>query len=198
MELISNNDVYQTDKRNSRKMLLPTDAICVDCGIIFNAFYEGKCVICEDDKHNDPIQGMGIKKEDIIGENIVKIIKEELRCKDNICDHKEFIFGKQSIDLRILLDYHMEDLRAICEIHGCSEGSRGKMVICIMTKLHPSLDKRIDEELIRKMIARNKKRFKFWRDIESAIHRAKKAKTIKLITADECIDITEIGKDKRS
>ena len=47
MELIPNNEVFQEDKRNTKKMMLPTDAICSQCGVIFNSVYEDQCLICE-------------------------------------------------------------------------------------------------------------------------------------------------------
>lgn len=174
MELIPKNEVFQADKRNTKKTVLPIDAICTDCGIIFNSYYEESCILCDD----KGIAGYADKIKDT-------------------CAHKEFIVGKQSIDLRILLDFHIEDLRALCEIHGCRGGSRGKMAINIMKRLYPALDKRIDEGLVRKMIKRNNKKFRFWRDIEDAITRAKKSKRIELISADDCIDAAEIGKKDR-
>lgn len=91
----------------------------------------------------------------------------------------------------------MEDLLALAEIHGCGEGGgRGRITIKIMEKLHSSLDKRIDENLIRKMIKRNNRKFRFCTDIEDAIHRAKKSKNITLVDADDCIEITEL-KDRK-
>jgi len=166
LDLVPKNEMCQEDKRNTKKTILPTDAICIRCGVIFNSYYEDQCVICDDTEEK--------------------------------CQHDEFITGRESVDLRILLDYHIEDLRALAEIHGCSEGgSRGRMTIKIMEKLHSSLDKRIDENLIRKMIKRNSKRFRFWKDIEDAIHRAKKSGKIALVSADDCIEITEIGKNRK-
>lgn len=166
LDLVPKNEMCQEDKRNTKKTILPTDAICILCGVIFNSYYEDQCVICED--------------------------------AEKKCPHDEFITGRESVDLRILLDYHIEDLRALAEIHGCSEGgSRGRMTIKIMEKLHSSLDKRIDENLIRKMIKRNSKRFRFWKDIEDAIHRAKKSGRIALVSADDCVEITEIGKGRK-
>lgn len=162
MDIIPDKDVYKADTRNTKKTLLPTDAICIRCGVIFNSTYEDKCVICEDD--------------------------------EIVCTHSEFISGRESVDLRILLDYHIDDLRALCEIHGCPSGSRSEMTICILKKLHSSLDKRIDNTLIRKMIKRNHKRFRFWRDIEDAITRAKKSERIILIDAEDCLEITDIKK----
>lgn len=203
MELVPNNEVYQEDKRNTKKMMLPTDAVCARCGIIFNSVYEESCVICEDDVIED---SGGSISSDISGTANGKIIKEERQIirfindkeddKDS-CSHIDFIMGRESVDLRILLDFHLDDLRALCEIHGCSEGgSRGKMVVNIMKRLHPNLDKRINERLVRKMIVRNRKKFRFWKDIECAISKAKKPGKIKIIDAKDCLDIVEFPKGK--
>lgn len=167
MDLIPKNEVFQEDSRNTKKTLLPTDAICVRCGVIFNSVYENRCFICSD--------------------------------TEETCQHKEFIIGRESVDLRILLDYHMEDLRALAEIHGCTEGgNRERTTIKIMERLHSSLDGRIDENLIRKMIKRNTKRFRFWRDIEDAIVRAKKSDGITLISEEDCVEIIEFGKGRKT
>lgn len=165
MDLIPANEIFQSDKRNTKKTILPTDAICIRCGVIFNSVYEDQCVICDDTEER--------------------------------CLHEEFITGIESVDLRILLDYHMEDLRALAELHGVEGGSRGKMTIRIMEKLHSSLDKRINENLVRKMIKRNSKKFRFWKNIEDAILKAKKSKGITLISAEDCIEITEFEKGKK-
>ncbi len=118
------------------------------------------------------------------------IICEDLK---DACDHSEFITGVQSVDLRILLDFHIEDLKALAELHGCSEGSgRTKVVSGLMRKLHANLDKRINDALIRKIIIRNRKKFWFWRDIDNALCRAKKPRGIPLVSANECIEIKEI------
>jgi len=167
MDLVPKSEVFQEETRNTKKTILPTDAICVKCGVIFNSYYEGQCIICEEDT-----EGTDTKER---------------------CDHKEFVTGRESVDLRILLDYHIEDLRALCDVHGCSSGSRGKMTINIMKKLHSSLDPRIDENLVRKMIKRNNRRFRFWKDIEDAIKRAKKSRIV-LVSAEDCIEIAEIEK----
>lgn len=197
MDLIPKNEVFQTDKRNTKKMALPTDAICTKCGIIFNSVFEDDCVICPTDK----IIRKTDNKEDSNNRLIERVEKARQYVKkvdshtEDICDHRDFIVGRQGVDLRILLDFHMEDLRALCEIHGCSEGgSRGKMVINILRQLYPALDNRINESLVRKMIFRNRKRFRFWRDIEDAVGRAKRVEKIELVSADECVEITQISK----
>ena len=117
-------------------------------------------------------------------------------CEDDyeICDHKEFITGRQCVDLRILLDFRIEDLKALSELHGCSGGSgRSKVVVGIMKKLHSNLDKRIDDILIRKIILRNRKKFWFWRDIGDAVRKAQKPRGIPLIASDDCIEIKGIS-----
>lgn len=193
MELIPNNEVFQEDKRNTKKMMLPTDAICAQCGVIFNSVYEDECLICEDHREIKEETKDGTKEEIKGAEKpVIRFVEEREEGSQGTCDHKDFIVGRQSVDLRILLDFHVEDLRALCEIHGCSEGgSRGRMVVNIMKQLHSSLDKRIDERLVRKMIIRNRKKFRFWKDIEDAITRAKKPGKIRLVKAEECMEIAE-------
>ncbi len=205
IDIISQNEVLQEDKRNTKKMMLPTDAICSKCGVIFNSVYEDECVICDDyreiknevkDEIKDGTKDKTKDKEDV-EEPIIRFVEEKEYDGQEVCKHEDFIKGRQSVDLRILLDFHVEDLRALCEIHGCSEGgSRGKMVVNIMRQLHSNLDKRIDELLVRKMIVRNRKKFRFWKDIEDAIGRAKRPGKIRLVSADDCLDLTEISKNK--
>ena len=194
IDTIPQDEVFQEDKRNTKKMMLPTDAICAQCGVIFNSVYEDECVICEDFRETkDETKG----KEDV-EKPIISFVEEKEDDGQEVCKHEDFIKGRQSVDLRILLDFHVEDLRALCEIHGCPEGgSRGKMVINIMKQLYSNLDKRIDERLIRKMIVRNRKKFRFWKDIEDAIGRAKRPGKIKLVSADDCIEIIEFGQSKK-
>ncbi len=196
IDIISQNEVLQEDKRNSKKMMLPTDAVCAKCGIIFNSVYEDQCVICED--FSDMRKDEGDTKDEIkeVDKPVIRFVEDKDEEGQEVCDHTDFITGRQSVDLRILLDFHLEDIRALCEIHGCPEGgSRGKMVVNVMRRLHSNLDKRIDERLVRKMIIRNRKKFRFWKDIEDAISRVKKPK-IKLVKAEECLDITEITINK--
>ena len=196
IDTIPKDEVCQEDKRNTKKMMLPTDAICAQCGVIFNSVYEDECIICEDHQEIKE-EKKGETKEEIkeVEQSVIRVLEIKEEGDQEVCGHTDFIMGRQSVDLRILLDFHVEDLRAICEIHGCSEGgSRGKMVVNIMRQLYPSLDKRIDDRLIRKMIVRNRKKFRFWKDIEDAISRAKKPGKIKLVRAEECMEITEIPK----
>lgn len=161
MELISDKDVYDVEKRNTKKTFLATDAICSSCGAIINSNYVEDCIIC-DDGHD--------------------------------CDHKDFITGRQSVDLRMLLDFRIEDLKALAELHGCAEGGgRTKTVAGLMKKLYSNLlDKRINDILIRKIVLRNRKKFWFWRDIDAAMGRARKPKGIPLVEPDDCVEIKEI------
>ncbi len=197
IDIISQNEVLQEDKRNSKKMMLPTDAVCAKCGIIFNSVYEDQCVICED--FSDMKKDEGGTKDEIkeVDKPVIRFVEDKDEEGQEVCDHTDFITGRQSVDLRILLDFHLEDIRALCEIHGCPEGgSRGKMVVNIMRRLHSNLDKRINELLVRKMIIRNRKKFRFWKDIECAINKAKRPGRIQLVKAEECLDITEIPINK--
>lgn len=209
IDIISKNEVLQEDKRNTKKMMLLTDAICAQCGVIFNSVYEDECVICDDYREiKDGIKygtkneikdetKNEIKDKEDVEEPIIRFVEEKEDDGQEVCQHEDFIKGRQSVDLRILLDFHVEDLRALCEIHGCSEGgSRGKMVVNIMRQLHSNLDKRINELLVRKMIIRNRKKFRFWKDIECAINKAKRPGKIRLVRAEECLDITEIPINK--
>lgn len=170
MDVVPSDEVY-TDTRNTKKTFLLTDAICMDCGVIFNSNYEDQCIICEDYE-----------------------IKENTEIKDNKpkCNHRNFVTGKQSVDIRILLDFHIEDVIALCDLHGCSTGSRAKMTANIMRKIYPYLDERIDEMLIRKIIKRNSKRFWYIKDIDLVLESIKSKKRLKAVDASECIEINDI------
>lgn len=170
MDIIPVDEVY-TDTRNTKKTFLLTDAICIECGCIFNSNYEDQCVICEND----------LNKED-----------EEVKDNKPKCNHREFVMGKQSIDIRILLDFHIEDIIALCELHGCSQGSRAKMTANILKKLYPYIDERIDETFIRRIIKRNSKRFWYIKDIDTALEAIKSKKRLKAVDASECYEIGEI------
>lgn len=197
IDTIPKDEVFQEDKRNTKKMMLPTDAICAQCGVIFNSVYEDECVICEDYREIKIETRDDTKGKEDIEKPMIRFVEEKEDDGQEVCQHEDFIKGRQSVDLRILLDFHVEDIRALCEIHGCPEGgSRGKMVVNIMRHLHSNLDKRIDDRLVRKMIIRNRKKFRFWKDIEDAISRAKKPGKIRLVQAEECLDITEIPINK--
>lgn len=141
MDLISKDEVETEDKRNSIKRFLETDGICVTCGAIVNNYWEDKCLVCS--------------------------------CGGTGTDN--FIGGKTGVNLRLLLRFHIEELKAISEIHGVSIGGRAKMVVGVLRDMEEKdskrfrFDNRIDEGLIRKIIARNKRCFWFVKDIESAV-----------------------------
>lgn len=170
MDIIPENEVY-TDTRNTKKTFLLTDAICIDCGAIFNSVYEDECILCDE------------------GDKEAKVEEhKEYRPK---CNHRNFITGKQSIDIRILLDFHIEDIIALCELHGCSTGSRAKMTANIMKKIYPYLNERIDEMLIRKIIKRNSRSFWYIKDIDLALDNIKSQKRLKVVDVSECIEGVE-------
>lgn len=161
MELVPDSEIFEEDTRNTKKKFLPTDAICIKCGVIFNSYWEDQCLICYD-----------IEKD-----------------RKDVCDHMEFLVGKQSVDIRTLLDFHLEDLRAICDLNGLSIKSRAEMTYDILKKWNPSLDRRINYNLIRMIIRRNGKRFWYIRDIEKAISKVKKQVNIPIVNEDECLEI---------
>lgn len=171
MDVIPSDEVY-TDTRNTKKTFLLTDFICIDCGAIFNSVYEDECILCDE------------------GDQIAKAYSH----KDNrpMCNHINFITSKQSVDIRILLNFSAEDVIALCELHGCSTGSRAKMTANIMKKIYPYLDERIDEMLIRKIIKRNSRRFWYIKDIDLALESIKSKKRLKAVDASECIEISDI------
>lgn len=88
------------------------------------------------------------------------------------CGKDSFISGKIAMDIRTLLNIHLNDLRVICVLHDISLGSRSKMVYGIIRKVYPSTS--VNEHLIRIMILKNRKMFWYTRDIESAIKRIKR------------------------
>ena len=106
----------------------------------------------------------------------------EDRCLVCDCGGTSFISGKIGVDLRLLLDFHIEDLKAICEIHGVRCGSRVQIIVAILKDLSNKrlLDDKINERLIRKIIIRNRKKFWFVKDIGDAVSRARKC-NIKLV-----------------
>lgn len=102
-------------------------------------------------------------------------------------DRRNFISGKIGVDIRLLIGFHLEDLKALCEIEGISQGTRAKMVVGILKKFYgkskkisggsiDNIDRRIDERLVRKIITRNKRAYWYLIDIEGAMERAKRSK----------------------
>jgi hypothetical protein len=107
------------------------------------------------------------------------------------CGGDNFIIGKVSVDVRLLLSFHIEELRNLCIMQGVNAGTRAQMVVRILTCFYNNnfirLDKRIDEILVRKIITRNKKRFWFVEDIDNAMKKVKKC-NIKLVSEDDVLN----------
>lgn len=93
------------------------------------------------------------------------------------CGSDNFVADKIAVDIRKLLDKHLEDLKVICVLHDITLGSRYKMVYGITQRLYPSMcgkDKKINEQLIRRMVLRNKRKFWFLTNIENLVRKAEK------------------------
>lgn len=164
MDIIHPKDVAEEDKRSSIRRFLETDSICIVCGAIINTYWEDKCIICN--------------------------------CGETRTDN--FITGKVGINLRLLLRFHIEELRAISEMHGVSTGKRAKMVVGILRDMEENrfsrrFDNRIDEWLVIKIIARNRRCFWFVKDIENAMVKVRSDRVcnIKLVDEKDTIDNIE-------
>ncbi len=123
------------------KKYLEIDAICTKCGAIINSYYENSCVLCS-------------------------------------CGSKEFVSGQIAIDIRTLLEIQLIELKIICVIHDISLGSRAKMIYGIVKKLHgvdsdsgTYIKKKINENLIRKVIIRKRPTYWYVKEIEKLMSR---------------------------
>jgi len=89
------------------------------------------------------------------------------------CGSNEFLVGESSRVLRELLELDIEQVRVANELRGGSRsGSRTKMTLELFKLIFPKLsrtDNRINEFFIVKIMYRNRKRFRYLADIESAI-----------------------------
>ena len=91
------------------------------------------------------------------------------------CGYNEFLIGEYGHVLRELLELDIEQLRLACQLRGVSgsgSGSRTKMTLELFRRIFPKLsriDERINENLIRKIIYRNRRRFWYVKNIEDAI-----------------------------
>ncbi len=124
----------------------------------------------------------------------------EDRCLVCDCGGTSFISGKTGVNLRVLLDFHLEELRGLCEIHGVRYGGRAQMVIRVLRKIDrvgKVDDNRIDEMLIRKIIIRNRKRFWFVKDIDDAVSRVRKC-NIRLVDEKDMMSKDMMSKDMMS
>jgi hypothetical protein len=90
------------------------------------------------------------------------------------CGSDQFLVGEHSRVLRELLELDIEQIKIANELRGGNgSGSRTKMVFELYKLIFPKLtkvDERIDENFIRKIIYRNRKRFWYVQDIEEAIN----------------------------
>ena len=144
VEYIDSSDVSDIDNRHNRRLYLEGDFICINCGVIFNSCYQENCMVC--------------KVHDYVHE----------------CGCNEYVTGKLSISIRSILDFHIQDLKALNSIYGYNNSSRSQMVINIISSIYPNLDKRINKTLIKKIILRNHKKFSFLRDIDAAMRSVKR------------------------
>lgn len=147
MEHLDSSDIGSIDDRHDRRLYLESDFICLNCGVIFNSCYQENCIICT--------------VHDYVHE----------------CGCNEYVTGKLSISIRSILDFNIEDLKALNSIYGYNSSSRAKMVVNIITSMYPDLDKRINDRFIKKIILRNHKKFSFLRDIDAAMKSVKKVRT---------------------
>ena len=107
------------------------------------------------------------------------------KCK---CGNSDFIYGKLSIDLRLLLDFHIEDLRNLCEIRRLYFGSRASMTIRLLKEFHKErFDNRINELLIKKIMKRNIKKFRFTVDLTEAVCKVKREIKLKLVGIEDVL-----------
>lgn len=139
MKLVDKKDVEEVDKRNSKKRFLETDALCLSCGTILNAYYENECFICKCGESGD----------------------------------EKFVTGKLGVSIRLLLRFHIEELKALSEINGIRMGSRAQMVVGLLKRFEISegriFDNRINESFVNRVIRRNKRCFWFIKDIARAM-----------------------------
>lgn len=158
LDLVPHDEVIKEDRRNTRKRFLETDAICALCGCVNNAYWEDNCVVCS--------------------------------CK---CGNRSFITGKIAIDLRLLMDFHIEELKSLCEIHGISFGSRASMTVRLLKEFHDGyknrnkFDERINEVLIKKILTRNKRKFRFTIDIMNAVDVIKRNIKFELVKEEDIL-----------
>jgi hypothetical protein len=108
------------------------------------------------------------------------------KCK---CGNSEFIHGKLSIDLRLLMDFHIEELKSLCEIRGIGVGTRSGMVVRLLKQFYMErFDERINEQLIKKIMVRNKKKFRFAIDITDAVQKVKREIKLELVKKEDVLD----------
>lgn len=104
-------------------------------------------------------------------------------CECNCGNDDIFIAGKLGIDLRLLLDLGIEEIKMMCETRGYSCSTRSVMTVRLLRDFHwfPDFDKIITKELIRKILKRNKKKFRFTVDLVNEVSKIKKDIRFKLV-----------------
>lgn len=124
------------------------------------------------------------------------------------CGSNEFLVGEHSRVLRELLELDIEQVRIACELRGISgsgSGSRVKLTLELFRRIFPKLtkvDNRINEFFIQKIIYRNRRRFWYLADIESAIYDIRRQtnrrryntyipKHVKLVDEKDIVNIAE-------
>lgn len=130
---------------------------------------------------------------------VITNIVYENRCVICGCGSNDLITGSISVQIRTLLNLEIYDLEALNELRGYSTGSRPKMVINILRSLNSlsSLEnKRINEELVRKIILRNRKKFWFMRNIDDIIRKTKKQIKLNKPMNIKLVDIEDIIENK--
>ena len=101
----------------------------------------------------------------------------EDNCVICLCGSSNFVSDKIAIDIRKLLNKHLDDLKVICILHDIALGSRYKIVYEIIKRLYPfqcGKENKITERLIRLMVLRNRRKFWFVVDIENLVRKAER------------------------
>lgn len=114
------------------------------------------------------------------------------------CGYNEFLVGEPGHVLRELLELDIEQVRIACELRGISgsgSGSRVRLTLELFKSIFPKLtkvDNRINENLIQKIIYRNRRRFWYVRDIEDAISDIRRSRhniiNIKLVDIKDMVE----------
>lgn len=109
------------------------------------------------------------------------------------CGSSQFISGKISIDLRLLLDFNIEDLKGLCEIHGIFSSSRASMIVRLLKVLYHDkidrFDERVNEILVRKIMTRNKRKFRFTIELMDAVDKVKRNIKLNLVKEEDILRI---------
>jgi len=117
------------------------------------------------------------------------------------CGSEDFLVGEYGMVLRELLELDIEQIKTLCEVRNRSIGSRSRMVFELFKMIFPKLtniDERIDENLIRKIIIRKRRKFWYVKDIEDAVFKIKRGNNrynkicLKPVDAKDVIEINGV------